>query len=141
IGGSFARVLILAPGESAAPGTGNGRAGAATDQSINYSFVCTVLATDPWWNPVGGVTDVVRVTSDDPGAQMPADQAMVDGRAEMVVRLARGGYDQLTVTNLTQSSKTGSSTQVRAITSGFHLQAQIAQSTVRAGEPFTLTVS
>src|SRR5204863_5849171 len=70
-----------------------------------------------------------------------ADQAMVDGRAEMVVRLARGGYDQLTVTNLTQSSKTGSSTQVRAITSGFHLQAQIAQSTVRAGEPFTLTVS
>jgi hypothetical protein len=35
---------------------------------------------------------------------------------------------------------TGSATQVRAISSGFHLEASIAPSTARAGEPFSITV-
>jgi hypothetical protein len=140
VGGPFARVLILAPGEIPAPGTESGRAGTATDQSINFAFTCTVLATDQWWNPVGGASDVVRITSDDPLATLPPDQAMVDGRAEVTVRLARGGYNQITVSDVTNPARTGSSTQVRAITSGFHLEASITPSTARAGEPFSLTV-
>jgi hypothetical protein len=140
VGGPFARVLILAPGESPAPGTETGRTGTATDQSINFAFTCTVLATDQWWNPVGGVSDVVRITSDDPLATLPPDQAMVDGRAEMVVRLARGGYNQIMVSDVTNPAKSGSSTQVRAITSGFHLEASITPASARAGEPFSLTV-
>ena len=38
VGGAFSRVLVLAPGESPAPGTATGRTGAAIDQSINYAF-------------------------------------------------------------------------------------------------------
>jgi hypothetical protein len=110
LGGSFARVLILAPGESPAPGTATGRTGTATDQSISYAFTVTVLATDPWWNPVGGATDVVRITSGDPLAQLPPDQAMVDGRADMVMRLSTGGYQQITVSDVTNPSRTGSTT-------------------------------
>ena len=97
VGGPFARVLVLAPGESPAPGLPNGGTGNSTDQSINYSFNVTVLSTDSWWNPVGGVTDVVHITSDDPLAQLPADTPLVDGRVELPVRLARGGYNQITV--------------------------------------------
>jgi len=140
IGGTFSKVLILAPGESPAPGTASGRTGTATDQSINYSFVVTVLATDAWWNPVGGATDVVRITSNDPLATLPPNTAMVNGQAEMNVRLATGGFQQLTVSDVTNPSKTGSTTQVRAISSGFHLEASVAPATARAGEPFTLTV-
>ncbi len=140
IGGSFARVLILAPGEYPAPGTATGRGGTATDQSINYAFTVTVLATDQWWNPVGGVTDVVRITSGDPLAQLPPDEAMVDGRAEMTMRLSTGGYQQISVSDVTNPSKTGSTTQVRAISSGFHLEASVSPSTAYAGEFFTLTV-
>jgi hypothetical protein len=139
-GGSFARVLILAPGETVAPGTATGRSGTATDQSINYAFTCTVLATDQWWNPVGGVTDVVRITSNDPLAQLPPDQPMVDGTADMSVRLSTGGFQQISVSDVTNPSKTGSTTQVRAITSGFHLEATVTPSTAGAGENFTLTV-
>jgi len=139
-GGPFSRVLILAPGESVAPGTETGRTGAATDQSINYAFNVEIVATDEWWNPVGGPTDVVHVTSDDPLATLPPDQAMVDGRATMTVRLARGGYNQINVSDVTQPSITGSSTQVRAISSGFHLEASITPDTTRAGDPFTLVV-
>jgi len=140
IGGAFSRVLVLAPGEIPAPGTATGRAGTATDQSINYAFNVTVLATDQWWNPVGGATDVVRITSGDPLATLPPNQAMVDGRAEMPVRLATGGFQQITVSDVTNPARTGSTTQVRAISTGFHLEASIAPSTAKAGEPFTLTV-
>jgi hypothetical protein len=139
-GGAFSRVLILAPGESPAPGTATGRGGSATDQNINYAFTVTVLATDQWWNPVAGATDVVHITSGDPLAQLPPNQAMVNGRADMAMRLSTGGFQQISVTDVTQPSKTGSTTQVRAITSGFHLEAAITPSTARAGEPFTLTV-
>ena len=140
VGGPFARVLVLAPGEIPAPGTATGRTGTATDQSINYAFTVTALATDAWWNPVTGVNDVVRFGSDDPLATLPADTAMVNGRIDAPMRLARGGYDQITVSDVTQPSKTGSSTQVRAISSGFHLEATVAQASAAAGAPFTLTV-
>jgi hypothetical protein len=140
VGGSFARVLVLAPGESPAPGTANGRTGAAVDQSINYAFTLTVLATDQWWNPVTGPTDVVHIVCADPLAQVPADQAMVNGRADMALRLATGGFQQITVSDVTNAARTGSTTQVKAISSGFHLVASVSPSTAQAGGPFTLTV-
>jgi hypothetical protein len=140
VGGTFSRVLVLAPGESPAPGTTNGRTGAAIDQSINYAFTLTVLATDQWWNPVTGPTDVVHINCADPLAQVPADQAMVNGRAEMPLRLATGGFQQISVTDVTNSSRTGSTTTVRAISSGFHLEASVTPSSAQAGDFFTLTV-
>jgi hypothetical protein len=139
-GGPFARLLILAPGEVVAPGMPNGRAGTPTDQSINYAFTVTVLACDNWYNPVTGVSDVVRITSDDPLATLPPNTALVNGRAEMSVRLARGGYNQISVSDVTRPTIPGSSTQVRAISSGFHLEAVVSPASARAGEPFTLTV-
>jgi hypothetical protein len=140
VGGSFAKVLILAPGESPAPGTLTGRTGTATDQSINYAFTITVLATDAWWNPVTGATDVVHITSGDPLAQLPADAAMANGRVDLSMRLSTGGFQQISVSDVSNPSKTGSTTQVRAISSGFHLEATVSPSSARAGEPFTLTV-
>jgi hypothetical protein len=139
-GGPFSKLLILAPGESPAPGTASGRTGTATDQSINYAFTITVLATDAWWNPVTGPTDVVHITSNDPGAQLPADAPMSNGRADLSMRLSTGGFQQITVSDASNPSKTGSTTQVRAISSGFHLTAAITPSSAQAGAPFTLDV-
>jgi hypothetical protein len=139
-GGPFDRVLVLAPGESPAPGTPSGRTGNATDQSINYAFTVTALATDSWWNPVTGVSDVVRIGSDDPLATLPPDTPLTDGRADLNLRLARGGYNQICVSDVTRPAMTGSCTQVRAISSGFHLEASVSPASARAGEPFTLTV-
>jgi hypothetical protein len=140
VGGSFSRVLVLAPGESPAPGTATGRTGAVIDQSINYAFTLTVLATDQWWNPVAGPTDVVHVACDDPLAQVPGDQAMVNGRAEMPLRLATGGFQHVTISDVTNPAKTGGTTQIRAISSGFHLIASVTPATARAGDIFSLTV-
>jgi hypothetical protein len=89
---------------------------------------------------VGGVTDVMHITSGDAGATMPPDAAMVDGVAQMNVRLATGGFQQISVSDVTQPSKTGSTTQVRAISTGFHLEATVTPSAAPAGGDFTLTV-
>jgi hypothetical protein len=139
VGGTFARVLILAPGEFVAPGTATGRAGDATDQSIDYSFNVTVLATDNWWNPVGGVSDVVRVTCSKL-ADLPPDTPLANGRADLSVRLRAGGFSQITVEDVTNPAKTGSWTEVNAISSGFHLEASVAQDSALAGQDFSLTV-
>ncbi len=140
VGGSFSRVLVLAPGESPAPGTATGRTGTPIDESINFSFTLTVLATDQWWNPVTGPTDVVHIACGDPLATLPPDQALVNGRADLPMKLATGGFQTITVSDVTNPGKTGSSSQVRAISSGFHLVASAAPSTARAGDLFTLTV-
>jgi hypothetical protein len=65
---------------------------------------------------------------------------MVNGEAEMSVRLSTGGYQQITVSDVTNPLKQGSTTQVRAISSGFHLEASTLESTVRAGDAFRLWV-
>jgi hypothetical protein len=139
--GAYARLLLLAPGQAFSPGADDGRSGEATDQSINFAFTVRVLAADQWFNPVAGVTDVVRLTSNDAMAEMPADAALVDGEVQMNVRLSTGGYQQITAANVTRPAILPSTTQVRAITSGLHLQAEISPAIVKAGEPFTLTVS
>jgi hypothetical protein len=139
--GSYSRILLVAPGESPAPGLPNGRTGTPIDQSINFAFTVTVYATDQWFNPITGITDVVRITSGDPLAQLPPDTPMVNGRVDMSVRLSTGGFQQITASNVTQPFMPSSTTQVRAISSGFHLEASVSPTTVGAGEPFNLTVS
>jgi hypothetical protein len=140
LGGPFARVLVLAPGEVLAPGTENGRTGTATDQSITYAFTLTILATDSWWNPVTGVADVVHITCTDPMAELPPDTPLEDGIAYLTIRLSTGGYQQITVSNVTQPTMPTSTTQVRAISSGLHLEADVEPTAVRAGQYFTLYV-
>jgi hypothetical protein len=140
LAGPYSRVLVLAPGEVIAPGTEEGRSGTATDQSITYAFTLTVYGTDNWWNPVTGVFDVVRITCSDPMAVLPPDTPLVDGMASLSIRLSTGGYQQITVENVTQPFMPTSTTQVRAISSGLHLEVEVAPTSVQAGEEFTLEV-
>jgi hypothetical protein len=140
VGGPYDRLLVLAPGEMLAPGTEFGRAGTATDQSINFAFNVEVYATDSWYNPVGGVGDMVQLTSSDGLAELPANTALADGSASLPVRLSTGGFQQITVSNADNPAMMTSTTQVRAISSGFHLEADVTPTNVQAGESFTLTV-
>jgi hypothetical protein len=138
--GTYQRLVLLAPGQDLAPGSEDGRSGDATDQSINFSFSVSVVATDLWWNPVAGVTDLVELTCSDALAQLPVPTSLSDSRTVLNVRLATGGYQQLTASSQTNPAIPASTTQVRAISSGLHLEASVTPTTVQAGEPFTLTV-
>jgi len=144
--GSYAKLLLLAPGETARPGDEDGREGEATDQSITYLFTFTVLSTDQWYNQVIGIGDVVHLTSTDPLAELPEDVALENGKAFLGVRLATGGYQQFTLTSVSTPAIAASVSQVRAISSGLSLEAYISAYenvdpvTTQAGSPFFLKV-
>ena len=139
--GPFTKLLLTLPGQAPLPGAGDGRTGTADDQSITYGFAAVVRATDDWFNPLGGVNDLIRLACSEPQAQVDGPLSMVDGTATFTVRLAAGGYQMLTATNLTRPAMATSATQVRAISSGLHLMAAIAQESIQAGAPFTLEVT
>jgi hypothetical protein len=139
--GPYTKLLLTVPGQSTLPGAPDGRSGVAGDQSITYAFPATVQATDDWFNPLPYATDQVGLACTDPRAQIDGPLSMHGGTATFTVRLATGGYQMLTAANLTQSTMANSSTQVRAISSGLHLVATIAQEAIQAGAPFTLEIS
>jgi hypothetical protein len=141
IAGPYEKLLLVLPGQSPQPGAPEGRIGNAGDQSITYGFPAVVLATDAWYNPLTGVSDLVSLDCSDPAAVVDGPLAMNAGQATFNVRLGTGGYHLLSASNLTQPAMGPSSTQVRAISSGLHLVATIAQSAIQAGAPFTLEVA
>ena len=153
VGGAYARIVILVPGQTLAPGTPSGQdPDRGTAESINISFQVDVYATDQWFNPVTGVSDLVRVISPTDAraysmpdsVELPHDFALVDGHGEMRVRMTSGGFQQLMASNVTQPSMPPSTTQMEVIETGFHLQAFMGPDnqpdTAQAGEQFALTV-
>ena len=73
--GAFTKLQILAPGESAAPGTTTGKTGTAAAQTAGASFNVTVKAVDANWNLVtsaNGSGFTIHVVSSDPNATLPA---------------------------------------------------------------------
>lgn len=138
--GSYARLLALAPGEELLAGSERGKAGLALDQSIRHPFAVRVLATDRWWNPVRGVDDALAIECTDALADVPATLMLADGTAEFPLQLATAGYQLLTFTNVSDPDIDEAHTQMRAIESGFHIEAEVHPAQVVAGQPFTLTV-
>src|SRR5262249_45518777 len=66
--GSFAKLQLLVPGESAAPGTATGKTGTPTPRAVGTPFNVTVNAVDANWNLVNSVNDTVGITSSDANA-------------------------------------------------------------------------
>src|SRR5439155_26631005 len=71
--GAFTRLLVLMPGETAAPGTTTGKTGTPTAQTAGTPFNVTVEAVDVNWNLVSTATDTVSVASSDANAALPAN--------------------------------------------------------------------
>src|SRR5439155_12526506 len=76
--GLFTRLQILVPGETAAPGTINGKSGTPSTRTAGSVLNVTVNAVDAKWNGVNSVTDVAGITSTDVNAIMPANAALVN---------------------------------------------------------------
>src|SRR5205085_2184296 len=74
--GPFAKLQVLAPGETAAPGSASGKIGTPTTQSVGTAFNVTVNAVDANWNLVTTVTDTIHLTSSDSNATFAANAAL-----------------------------------------------------------------
>src|SRR5207244_6736376 len=76
---AFAKLQLLVPGETAAPGSATGKSGTPTASTAATAFNITVNAVDSFWNVVNAVSDTVDITSTDANATLPADAALVSG--------------------------------------------------------------
>jgi hypothetical protein len=76
---NFSQLLILLPGETNAPGTLTGKSGTPTQQNTENLVSVTVQAVDSQFYPVGGSTDMIKLTSSDGAAILPNQAAMTNG--------------------------------------------------------------
>src|SRR5262249_50040382 len=104
--GPFRKLQVLAPGESAAPGTANGKNGAPAAQSPDTPFNVTVNAVDDYWNISSSITDQVGIVSSDLQATLPVNSALVAGTKLFSVVLSTTGTNMITATDLDDAAKT-----------------------------------
>ena len=123
--GSFSKLQILVPGESAAPGTSSGKTGSPSPQTVGSSFTVTVNAVDDNWNFVSSGTDVVGITSSDGAATLPANQALVGGTKTSSVTLNTAGSKTVTASDITQPSRTANTSPAISVAAGAFVKLQI----------------
>src|SRR5437867_8027793 len=75
---AFAKLQLLVPGETAAPGTPTGKTGTPTARTAGTAFNVTVNAVDALWNLIN-TNDTAHITSSDTNASLPSDAALSGG--------------------------------------------------------------
>src|SRR2546422_1778612 len=111
--GAFAKLQLLAPGETAAPGaagSGSGKTGSPNAQPAGAPMPATANAVDAAWNVVSS-TDTVGLTSTDLGA-MPGNAALVSGTKTFSVTLRTAGSQTLTASDITTPAMTANTSLV-----------------------------
>jgi hypothetical protein len=111
-GSVLSQLLVLLPGESAAPGTPTGRMGTPTAQTLGAPFSISISAVDVYWNLINTVTDLVSVTSSDAAALLPANAAFINGTNAFAVTIKSAGSQTLTASDITDGHTTGTSSAV-----------------------------
>ncbi len=102
----FAKLQILLPGETAAPGTSTGKTGTPTAVNSATALTATVNAVDSGWNVVSTATDSIHITSTDAYATMPANGKLASGTKTFSVTLITAPSQTITATDITDGTKT-----------------------------------
>ncbi len=110
--GPAARLQVLLPGETAAPGTLSGKTGTPTGITAGTTINVTVNVVDLNWNLVPSVTPTVAITSSDPNASLPANAALVAGTRTFSVTLKTAGARTVTAADLAATLTAGTSAAV-----------------------------
>jgi len=116
--GAFAQLQLLAPGETAVPGTASGKTGTPTAQTACAAFNVTVNAVDANWNLTSSATDTVVLTSSDANAILPANTALVSGTRALAVTLTTGTNATVTAADITNGARTPSTSPAISLAAG-----------------------
>ena len=105
----FTQLQVILPGETAAPGTPTGKAGAPTPVSIGAGgwINVTVNACDATWHRINGVTDTVHLGTTDGASLNPVNTALANGTVTFPpLQFNTAGSQTITATDLTDATKT-----------------------------------
>jgi hypothetical protein len=104
---AYAKLQVLMPGETNAPGTATGKIGTPTTQNVNVPFDVVVNAVDDTWHLIKlAPNDIITITSDDPAVYIPADAALVAGTRTFTVTFGSEGTFTVTASDTTDTAKT-----------------------------------
>ncbi len=101
---AYAKLQVLVPGETAAPGTSAGKTGTPSTQTAGTAFTITVNAVDAYWNRVTSITHTVKITSSDSAATLPSNNALAAGSQTFSVTLRTTSATGWTLTATDQAS-------------------------------------
>src|SRR5882724_9690971 len=122
--GSFAKLQLLVPGETAAPGTANGKTGTPGAQTAGSAFNVSVNAVDANWNVVS-TNDTVAITSSDVNAALPSSAGLVSGTKAFSVTLKTAGNATLTSSNATHTAIPSSTSPAITVSAGLFTKLQL----------------
>jgi len=154
--GAVAKLQVLMPGETAAPGTSTGKTGTPTAQTAGSAVTVTVNSVDANWNLVSNTSTVV-ITSSDANATLPANAALVGGTKTFYITFKTAGYQTVTSSDnaAVLTANTGSSTLIN-VGAAYKIQLLLPGETAAggtttgktgtptaetAGTPFNVTVN
>src|SRR5439155_2729798 len=123
--GAFAKLQLLVPGETAAPGTISGKTGTPTATTAGTAFSVTVRAVDAGWNLINSASDIVNVSSTDSNAGLPANTALVSGTRTLSVTLKTAGTPTLTVSDIDDPSKSSNTSPSITVNAGAFTKLQL----------------
>src|SRR5206468_3770061 len=122
--GTFAKLQILVPGESAVPGSSTGKTGTPSGQTAGAAFTVTVNAVDANWNLIS-TNDIIRILSSDANAALPATNGLVAGTQTFSVTLKTAGSATVTATNVTHSTITSNTSPAIAVSASAFVKLQL----------------
>ena len=142
--GDFAKLQLLVPGETAAPGTASGKTGTPQTEYVNGAFNVTVNAVDANWNVVSSVTDTVQITSTDAQAHLPSNAALVLGTGTFSVTLVTESHDPatttLTASDVTDGTKASDTSPAITVIVAYTASISPSAASDGASTAYTLTV-
>jgi hypothetical protein len=109
--GTFTKLQVLAPGETAAAGTATGKTGMPGNQSVGNAFNVTVNAVDDFFNVISSATDLIDVTTS-PVTPEPPDSALVGGTQIFAITPQAAGPLTVTATDVTNGTITQATSAV-----------------------------
>src|SRR5262249_5282699 len=115
--GTFARLQLLLPGETAAPGTATGKVGTPLAQSAGSAFTVTVNAVDAAWNLVN-TNDSASLTSSDANASLPAAAPLSNGTKNFSLTLKTAGNATVTASDTTHTTITANTSPALTVNPG-----------------------
>jgi anti-sigma factor ChrR (cupin superfamily) len=124
--GSFTRLQLLVPGETAAPGTVTGKTGTPSATTAGNSFSVTVNAVDANWNVVTtAASDNIAITSSDANATLPSNNTLSSGTRTFSVSLNTAGTATITATDASNGGITANTSPSITINAGSYSQLQV----------------
>ncbi len=122
--GTFVKLQLLLPGETAAPGTGSGKTGTPSAQAAGTPFSVTVNAVDANWNVIASGTDNIHITSTDANAVLPANNTLSAGTRTFSVTFHTASPATITATDLTNGGITANTSPSVTVNPGAFVKLQ-----------------